>query len=80
MYWICGPCKNNRHDLCLRDSHSQRGTNIKIPCWCSSQSTHDACIQELSRAGLTFRRRRRNPIDSRTAIGCSDYLCKPEKF
>jgi hypothetical protein len=53
MYWICGPCKNNRHDLCLKDSSSRPGTNIKIRCWCSLQPTHEGRICESSRAKLT---------------------------
>jgi hypothetical protein len=56
MYWMCGPCKNNRHDLCLKDSSSQRGTNIKVRCWCSLQPTHEARIRESSRAELHFQK------------------------
>jgi len=45
MYWICGPCKNNRHDLCLRDSTSRAGPNV-IRCWCSLQPTHETRLRE----------------------------------
>jgi hypothetical protein len=48
MYWICRPCKNNRHDLCLRESISRGGTNVKIQCWCSLQPTHATRLREGS--------------------------------
>lgn len=46
MYWICRPCKNNRHDLCLRQSSSCGGTNVKTHCWCSLQPTHERRLRE----------------------------------
>ena len=46
MYWICRPCKNNRHDLCLKESISRAGTHVKICCWCSLQPTHEARLRE----------------------------------
>jgi hypothetical protein len=46
MYWICRPCKNNRHDLCLKESISRAGTNVKIICWCSLQQTHEVRLRE----------------------------------
>ena len=42
MYWICRPCQNNRHDLCVRHSTGRAGINVEIRCWCSSQPTHQA--------------------------------------
>jgi hypothetical protein len=41
IYWICSPCKNNRHDLCLKGSPSCTGTNVKGQCWCSLQRIHE---------------------------------------
>ena len=49
MYWICRPCKNNRHDLCLQNSSSRAGTNIKIHCWCSLQPAHELRLRAGSR-------------------------------
>ena len=46
MYWICRPCKNNRHDLCLRESVSRAGINVKIQCWCSLQPSHQTRLRE----------------------------------
>ena len=44
MYWICRPCKINRHNLCLQESISRAGTNVKsaagVAC---SQHTKHAC-------------------------------------
>lgn len=48
MYWICRPCKNNRHDLCLQESISRAGTNVKLRCWCSLQPTHETRLREGS--------------------------------
>jgi hypothetical protein len=48
IYWICRPCKNNRHDLCLKESISRAGTNVKIQCWCSLQPTHETRLREGS--------------------------------
>ena len=46
MYWICRPCKNNRHDLCLKESISRAGINVKIQCWCSLQPAHETRLRE----------------------------------
>jgi hypothetical protein len=52
MYWICRPCKNNRHDLCLKGSISRAGSNVKIQCWCSLQPTHETRLREGSERNL----------------------------
>ena len=52
MYWICRPCKNNRHDLCLQESISRAGTNVKIRCWCSLQPTHETRLREGSEGNV----------------------------
>jgi hypothetical protein len=46
MYWICGPCKNNRHDLCLKESSTSAATNVMIRCWCYSQPNHEMRLDE----------------------------------
>jgi len=48
MYWICRPCKNNRHDLCVRQTSSRCDSEPKILCWCSSQPTHQAALAKPS--------------------------------
>lgn len=48
MYWTCGPCQNNRHDLCLQDSASHPRTKEKLRCWCSSQPTHQLRSNQTS--------------------------------
>jgi hypothetical protein len=46
MYWICRLCNNNRHDLCLKESISRAGTNVKIQCWCSLQPAHQTRLRD----------------------------------
>jgi hypothetical protein len=48
--WICKPCKNNRHDLCLKDSTSRTGTNVKLRCWGSLYPTHESRLHDKSPA------------------------------
>jgi hypothetical protein len=61
MYWICRPCKNNRHNLCLKESISRAGTNVKIRCWCSLQPTHETRLREGSAGNV-------NPSAKRTDV------------
>ena len=63
MYWICRPCKNNRHDLCLKDSSSRAGTDVKIRCWCSLQSTHETRLREGSNSKIAGKTRSRPTTD-----------------
>src|SRR5687768_9257835 len=46
MYWICRPCKNNRHDLCVRQTSGRAASEPKVLCWCSLQPTHQARQEE----------------------------------
>jgi hypothetical protein len=52
MYWICRPCKNNRHDLCLQESISRAETNVKIRCWCRLQPTPETRLREGSEGNV----------------------------
>jgi hypothetical protein len=45
--WICKPCKNNRHDLCLKDSTSRTGTNVKLRCWLITIALRAVLIDHL---------------------------------
>jgi hypothetical protein len=57
MYWICRPCKNNRHDLCLKISTTRIGTNVKIRCWCSLHPRHESHLHGKSPAQMVKPRR-----------------------
>ena len=59
MYWICRPCKNNRHDLCLKISTSRAGSDVKIRCWCSLHPTHESRLHDKSPAQMVNPRKAR---------------------
>jgi hypothetical protein len=52
LYWICRPCKNNRHDLCLKISASRAGSDVKIRCRCSLHLTHESRLHDKSPAQI----------------------------